>query len=136
MVKDDVDLVLHNLDLILQNKDRLLSNNFSSKCKISGTGIYYKHKHIFVGFNLENLIGLWSSRFSCWKYGKYYTYKMVIFGDGTAEIYAKTKDGLCQKTLIDADLLMPHIEDAVILGKVITLPKNIKDVISELKEMR
>ncbi len=133
---DDVDIVLENLPLLLQNKDKILNNKTYSKCKIRGSGIFFKNKNIYIGFTLGNLLKLWSSPCSCWKFSKYYTYKMTLFGNGEADIFSKAVDGSYQQSLIDGDLIVPHIEDAVRIGEMVLIPKCIDDVIKELKESR
>lgn len=133
---NDVDVLLENLPLLLQNKDKILNNKTYSKCKIKGCGIYFKNKHIFIGFTLGDLLKLWSNSLSSWKYGKYYTYRMTLFGNGEADIFSKSLDASYQQSLIDADLIIPLVEDAVRIADMMLIPKCIDDVIKELKESR
>lgn len=130
----DIDKVLENLPLLLKNKDKILNNQRYSKCKVKGCGIYFKNNHIYVGFTLGDLLKLWNTPLSSWKYGKFYTYKLVLFGNGEGDLLSKSLDGSYQQYLIDSDLIIPHIEDAVRMAGMVLIPKRFDDIIKELKE--
>ena len=131
---EDIDIILNNLPLLLQNKDKILNNKTYAQCKIKDCGIYFKNKHTYIGFTLGNLLKLWSSPCSSWKFSKYYTYKMTLFGNGEADIFSKAMDGSYETSLIDADIIVPLIEDAIRIGEMVLVPKNTRDIISELKK--
>lgn len=134
---EDIDKVFENLPLLVKNKNRILSNEIYSQCKVRGTGIYFANKkHIYIGFTLGNLLKLWTSPCSSWRFGKkydyFYSYKMTILKNGFAEVYSKNNTGT-GISLYDEDICVLHIEDAVRIGKVRMFPKSIDSVIEELK---
>lgn len=128
---EDIDLVIQNYDLIMRNKDKILGDEYLSSVKVGGTGCVLPDRRQ-ICFTLSNLIRLWSN-ITSWKFGRFLTYKIVLYGNSQADIFSQTPSGDFETSLIDEDIITPMVVDMVSVGKVIMFPKDVNDVIFGLK---
>lgn len=134
----EIDILFDNIDLILRNKDKILSDVCLSSVKVKGSGIYFQNGK-YICFTLKQLIKLWTANRSTWWFNNHLIYKLVFLKgalSGLMDAYSKTiiGDGYMVNTY-DKNIIIPMIEDMVIIGGVRIKEKNMYDVIRELKEV-